>query len=95
MSWVNLSCAFILGHNIEAEANHLIAFGADQVFLADAPELEHFLEDSYSQVIADLVAKERPNIILMGATAIGRSLAPKVAARFRDWINRRLYRIRS
>lgn len=72
--------AILLGHKMEGEAKRLIAQGADQVFVADAPELEHFLEDSYSQVIVDLVQKERPNIILMGATAIGRSLAPKVAA---------------
>lgn len=73
--------AVLLGHQIESEAKTLVSYGADQVFVADAPELAHFLEDSYAQVIVDLVVKERPNIILMGATAIGRSLAPKVAAR--------------
>jgi electron transfer flavoprotein alpha subunit len=73
--------AVILGKEIAPLANKLIAHGADKVFLADAPELEHFLEDSYTQVIVDLVQKERPNIFLLGATAIGRSLAPKVAAR--------------
>lgn len=73
--------AVILGKEIGPLAKRLIAHGADKVFLADAPELEHFLEDSYTQVIVDLVKKERPNIFLLGATAIGRSLAPKVAAR--------------
>jgi electron transfer flavoprotein alpha subunit len=73
--------AVILGKEIGPLAKRLIAHGADKVFLADAPELEHFLEDSYTQVIVDLVKQERPNIILYGATAIGRSLAPKVAAR--------------
>jgi electron transfer flavoprotein alpha subunit len=73
--------AVILGKEIGPLAKKLIAHGADKVFLADAPELEHFLEDSYTQVIVDLVKQERPNIILYGATAIGRSLAPKVAAR--------------
>jgi electron transfer flavoprotein alpha subunit len=73
--------AVLLGHNVASHAETLIAYGADQVFVADAPELEHFLEDSYTQVLVDLAVKERPNIILMGATAIGRSLAPKVAAR--------------
>lgn len=73
--------AVILGKGIEPLAKKLIAQGADKVFVADAPELEHFLEDSYTQVIADLVKKEQPNIFLLGATAIGRSLAPKVAAR--------------
>ncbi|NLY75537.1 MAG: electron transfer flavoprotein subunit alpha [Firmicutes bacterium] len=73
--------AVLLGKGIGELAQGLIAHGADKVYLADAPELEYFLEDSYTQVIVDLVKKERPNIILLGATAIGRSLAPKVAAR--------------
>ncbi|NLW46277.1 MAG: electron transfer flavoprotein subunit alpha [Firmicutes bacterium] len=73
--------AVILGKGIESLSKKLIAQGADKVFVADAPELESFLEDSYTQVIVDLVKQERPNIILYGATAIGRSLAPKVAAR--------------
>jgi electron transfer flavoprotein alpha subunit len=73
--------AVILGKGIEPLSKKLIAQGADKVFVADAPELESFLEDSYTQVIVDLVKQERPNIILYGATAIGRSLAPKVAAR--------------
>ncbi|HOJ78682.1 MAG TPA: electron transfer flavoprotein subunit alpha [Bacillota bacterium] len=73
--------AILLGDNIESEASKLIAHGADKVFVAEAPELKYFLEDTYTQVIVDLVNKEKPNIILMGATAIGRSLAPKIAAR--------------
>lgn len=73
--------AVLLGNKIETEAKRLVAFGADKVFVADAPEMEHFLEDSYAQVLTDLIRKENPNIVLIGATAIGRSLGPKVAAR--------------
>ncbi|HEX7713401.1 MAG TPA: electron transfer flavoprotein subunit alpha, partial [Bacillota bacterium] len=73
--------AVLLGHSVEGEAKRLIAHGADQVFLADAPELERFLEEPYTQVIVDLIRNQNPNIVLMGATAIGRSLAPKIAAR--------------
>lgn len=73
--------AVLLGKGIGSLAQKLIAHGADKVFQADAPEFENFLEDPYTQVIVDLVQKERPNIILLGATAMGRSLAPKVAAR--------------
>ena len=73
--------AVLLGHKIAVEADRLVAQGADRVLLAEAPELEHFLEDSYAQVVTELIRKERPNIVLMGATAIGRSLAPKIAAR--------------
>ena len=73
--------AVLLGNKVEAEGKRLIVHGADQVFWAEAPELENFLEEPYTQVIVDLIRKENPNIILMGATAVGRSLAPKVAAR--------------
>lgn len=73
--------AVLLGKGIESLSKTLIAHGADKVLQAGAPELEHFLEDPYTQVMVDLVKKEQPNIILLGATAIGRSLAPKVAAR--------------
>jgi electron transfer flavoprotein alpha subunit len=73
--------AVLLGNKIEAEAKRLVAFGADKVFVADAPELENFLEDSYAQVLTDLIKQENPNIVLIGATAIGRSLGPKIAAR--------------
>lgn len=73
--------AILLGDQITDQAKRLIAFGADKVMVASAPELKHFLEDSYAQVIVDLVRQEKPNIILFGATAIGRSLAPKIAAR--------------
>jgi electron transfer flavoprotein alpha subunit len=73
--------AVLMGENIAGMAEQLVVYGADKVFVADDPQLETFLEDSYAQVMVDLVLKERPNIILLGATAIGRSLAPKVAAR--------------
>lgn len=73
--------AVLLGQGLTEAAQKLIAHGADKVFVADAPELKHFLEDSYAQVLTDLATQQKPNIILMGATAIGRSLAPKVAAR--------------
>ncbi|TCL64785.1 electron transfer flavoprotein alpha subunit apoprotein [Hydrogenispora ethanolica] len=73
--------ALLLGKEVAGIAQQLIAQGADKVLLAEAPELESFLEDPYAQVIVDLARQERPNIILMGATATGRSLAPKVAAR--------------
>lgn len=73
--------AVLLGKGIESLSKTLIAHGADKVLQAEAPELEHFLEDPYTQVMVDLVKKEQPNIILLGATAIGRSLAPKIAAR--------------
>jgi electron transfer flavoprotein alpha subunit len=73
--------AVLLGRGIAAAAPKLIARGADRVYVADAPELQYFVEDVYAQVIVELVRQEQPNIFLLGATAIGRSLAPKIAAR--------------
>jgi electron transfer flavoprotein alpha subunit len=73
--------ALLLGAGIATAAAKLIAGGADRVWVADAPELQFFTEDAYTQVVVDLVRQEKPNILLLGATVIGRSLAPKVAAR--------------
>lgn len=73
--------AVILGDEVEHLGQELIAYGADSVFLAEHTDLEYFLEDSYTQVLVEVFQAQRPNIVLMGATAIGRSLAPRVAAR--------------
>jgi electron transfer flavoprotein alpha subunit len=73
--------ALLLGDELSDLAKKLVAFGADKVWVASAPELKHFLEDAYAQVIVDLARQQKPNMILLGATAMGRSLAPKIAAR--------------
>ncbi|NLG84362.1 MAG: electron transfer flavoprotein subunit alpha [Firmicutes bacterium] len=73
--------AVLLGHEVESLAEELFAHGADLVYLAEAPFLREFLEGPYAAVLTEMIRAERPNIILLGATAIGRSLAPRVAAR--------------
>ncbi len=75
-----LSAVFI-GHNIRSKAQDLIAHGADVVYLADDPALKDFNDDSYSAVLTTLATLHKPEIILAGATAIGRSFIPKVAAK--------------
>ncbi|MEK6693384.1 MAG: FAD-binding protein [Nitrospirota bacterium] len=75
--------AVLIGSNIEKEAKTLIAYGADKVFVADDPSLSDFHDDSYGHILAGLIEKEKPEIILSGATSIGRSFIPKVAARLR------------
>lgn len=72
--------AVLLGDGVGDLATELIYFGADKVYLVDSPELRHPLNDPYAKAIADLVLKYRPEIILAGATAMGRSMTPKVAA---------------
>jgi electron transfer flavoprotein alpha subunit len=75
--------AILLGHKIEGQAAELIAHGADKVYLYEDPLLENFQDDTYGEVFIKLIEEEKPEIILIGATSIGRSLAPKVALRIR------------
>ena len=73
----------LLGSGMDQAAQELIAHGADRVYLADSPQLADFLEDPYAEVLTELCREHKPAILLMGATTIGRSLAPKLAARLR------------
>lgn len=75
-------CVF-MGKNIKDKANELLSYGVDEVFVYDDPELNHFRIEPYTAVMEDFINKVKPTIVLVGATSIGRSLAPRVAARFR------------
>jgi electron transfer flavoprotein alpha subunit len=75
--------AVLLGHDMEKQAGELIYYGADKVYYADDPILAEFHDDSYAKVLEDLAREHKPNIILCGATALGRSFIPKVAVRLR------------
>ncbi len=75
--------AVLLGQNVAEQATELIAHGADKVYLYDDPVLANFQDDTYGEVFIKLVEEEKPEIILIGATSIGRSLAPKIALRVR------------
>lgn len=70
----------LLGNNLEKEAMELIYHGADTVFLYDHPSLRDFDVISYKENIVSLLKEEKPDIFLLGATSIGRSLGPRVAA---------------
>ena len=72
--------AVLVGSGIKAKAKDLIAHGADLVFVADDPALKDFNDDSYAAVLTTLAQQHKPEIILAGATAIGRSFFPKVAS---------------
>jgi electron transfer flavoprotein alpha subunit len=73
--------ALLLGSDVAGLAEELIHHGADRVILADHPELKLYTTDGYTKVIVDLVNIKKPEIILIGATNIGRDLGPRVAAR--------------
>lgn len=72
--------AVLLGESIENLCDKLISFGADKVYLAENPLLEHYQTNSYNKVICEQIEKHKPQIMLFGATAIGRDLAPRVAS---------------
>ena len=72
-------CAVCLGHNV-ADVDNLIAHGADKVYLVDSPELADNQEDYLTHGLLNLIKEHKPEIILAGATALGRSFFPRVAA---------------
>ncbi len=72
--------AVLVGSGVKNAAKDLIAHGADLVYVADDPALKDFNDDSYAAVLTTLAQKHKPEIILAGATAIGRSFFPKVAS---------------
>ncbi|EOD00878.1 electron transfer flavoprotein subunit alpha [Caldisalinibacter kiritimatiensis] len=75
-------CLF-MGHNIKDKAEEILHYGVDQVFVYDEEELKDFRIEPYTAVFEDFINNIKPTIILVGGTTIGRSLAPRVAARFR------------
>jgi electron transfer flavoprotein alpha subunit len=76
-------CAVLIGDKVTEQAQELIAHGADKVYVYDDPVLSNFQDDSYGEVLIKLIEEEKPEIILIGATSVGRSLAPKIAYRIR------------
>ncbi len=75
--------AVVLGHNIADSASHLIAAGADKVYIVDQPELAEYEANVYTDALNQLIAKYKPEVILAGATAVGRAFFAKVAVRSR------------
>ena len=75
--------ALMIGSGIKESAESLLKYGADKVFTYDYPELKDCLMEPYANAFEDFIWREKPSAILVGATNIGRSLAPRVAARMR------------
>jgi electron transfer flavoprotein alpha subunit len=71
--------AVLLGSKIEGLAEELVAYGADTVYVVDDPALASFTDDAYGNALSALAKVHKPEIILAGATAIGRSFIPQVA----------------
>lgn len=73
--------AVVIGHNIEKLADTLGEYGADKVILVDQPKLELYDTEAYAQVFKAIIDEKKPEIVLFGATTLGRDLAPRVSSR--------------
>ena len=73
--------ALVAGNGVANVAAEAIAFGADKVYIANAPLLKDYRTDSYVAVVEKVVKQAQPRILLMGQTNIGRDLAPRAAAK--------------
>ena len=72
--------AVLLGGQVSALCERLGHYGADKVYLAEHPLLEHYQASSYAKVIDELIQKYKPQIVLYGASPCGRDLAPRIAS---------------
>ena len=75
--------ALLLGEKITDKAETLIHYGADKVIVIDAPELKDYITEPYKQAMAYLTKKYSPDVLLFGASTIGRDLAPRLSAHIR------------
>lgn len=75
--------AVVMGHNLAKSASDLIAYGADTVLVADAPVLAHYRTELYTQILCAEAETRKPDILLVGASATGRDLAPRISFRLK------------
>ncbi|MCT4565531.1 MAG: electron transfer flavoprotein subunit alpha/FixB family protein [Maledivibacter sp.] len=71
----------LLGHNVKDIAKELGGYGADKIIVCDDPALDVYTTDAYTKVISDVAMDKKPEVILIGASHIGRDLGPRCAAR--------------
>ncbi|MGL5651554.1 MAG: FAD-binding protein [Paraclostridium sp.] len=75
-------CIFV-GSNLEDKTDALLSYGVDNVFVYDYKDLKEFKIEPYTACVEDFIKEVKPTILLFGGTTIGRSLAPRLAARFK------------
>ncbi len=73
--------AVLIGSGVKGLADQLAEYGADKVIVVDDPELKDYRTEPYAHALASVINKYKPEILLVGATAIGRDLGPRVSAR--------------
>ena len=74
-------CALVIGENVEQLCHEAFAYGAAKAYLLDAPVYKHYRTEAYVEGCCHLIEKYKPEIILMGATGMGRDLAGAIATR--------------
>lgn len=75
--------AVLLGDKIESKCSELISRGAEKVYLVESPKLGQYQNEPYTNVLVELINEYKPEIVLCGATSIGRSLVSRVAVRLK------------
>lgn len=75
--------ALFIGSDVQEKAQELLHYGADKVYVYEHKELQHFRIEPYAKAFEAFIEEVKPSSILVGATTVGRSLAPRIAARFR------------
>jgi len=73
----------LLGNDIRGKADELVGYGVDRVLVMQDPLLARYKDEPYAQAVSQLVKEEKPRVLLLGGTTIGRSLAPRVASLLR------------
>lgn len=76
-------CVLIGGAGTKENAKKLLAYGIDTAYVYEDEAFEDFRCDNYANAFADIILRIQPSSVLVGATALGRSLAPRVATRFK------------
>ena len=73
--------AVLIGSDVMSLTKELAEYGADRIIVVDDPELKEYRTEPYAHALAEVIKKYKPEIMLVGATAIGRDLGPRVSAR--------------
>ena len=74
--------AVLVGKDVQPFAEELRHYGVSEIAVYDDPELSYFRADAYAACVEDYIQAARPSVVLVGATSLGRSLAPRLATRF-------------
>ena len=81
--------AVLVGSGVKGLADSLAEYGADRVIVVDDPELKEYRTEPYTHALASVIEKFKPDVFLIGATAIGRDLGPRVCARVHTGLRKR------